>query len=179
MAHSYADGDSGVSVRLINQLLLVTLIMTAQSTMAAERPAGAPCAAAVHHEFDFWVGDWSVTEHGKPAGSNRIERLLEGCALLENWTGAGGARGHSLNFYDAERHLWQQTWIDSSGSALNLEGHFTDGRMILTSLKPGVKIADRIIWTPNQDGTVRQLWEHTDDAGKTWKPAFDGLYTRR
>lgn len=146
---------------------------------AAPPTTAAPCASPVHHEFDFWIGDWIVTEHGKPAGTNRIDPLLAGCALLENWTGAGGTRGHSLNFYDADRQLWQQTWIDSSGSALNLEGHFVAGHMTLSSLKPGVKTADRITWTPDQNGSVRQLWEHTQDAGKTWTVAFDGLYVRR
>ena len=154
------------------------LILGLQTTCANAAPAAA-CTDPAHHEFDFWIGDWSVTEHGKPAGSNRIDSLLAGCALLENWTGAGGTRGNSLNFYDANRRLWQQTWIDSSGSALNLEGHFVAGHMILSSLKPGATTADRITWTPNIDGSVRQLWEHTEDAGKTWTVAFDGLYMRR
>jgi hypothetical protein len=36
------------------------------------------------------IGNWDVSEGGKAAGVNRIDRILEGCALLENWTGAGG-----------------------------------------------------------------------------------------
>lgn len=162
-------------------LLLPMLIAGLSLTGAdAATPAQAPaCADPAHHEFDFWIGDWTVTEHGKPAGTNRIDRLLEGCALLENWTGASGTRGHSLNFYDASRRLWQQTWIDSAGTALNLEGHFVAGQMTLSSLKPGLKSADRITWTPNKDGSVRQLWEHTDDAGTSWTAAFDGVYARR
>ena len=52
--------------------------------------AAARCDAAVRRQFDFWVGDWSVTVGGQPAGDNRIEKILGGCALLENWTGAGG-----------------------------------------------------------------------------------------
>ncbi len=35
-----------------------------------------------------------------------------------------------------------------------------------------------ITWTPNADGSVRQHWETSED-GKTWKTAFDGLYTPR
>ena len=33
-------------------------------------------------------------------------------------------------------------------------------------------------WTPNPDGTVRQHWEISSDAGKSWTTAFDGLYRR-
>ena len=162
--------------------LFLSILIAGLSLSGADAapPAQAPaCADPAHHEFDFWIGDWTVTEHGKPAGTNRIDRLLEGCALLEYWTGASGTRGHSLNFYDAGRRLWQQTWIDSTGSALNLEGNFFAGQMTLSSLKPGLKSADRITWTPNKDGSVRQLWEHTDDAGTSWTAAFDGVYTRR
>jgi hypothetical protein len=38
--------------------------------------------------------------------------------------------------------------------------------------------ADRVTWTPNADGSVRQLWEKSADGGATWTTAFDGLYTR-
>jgi hypothetical protein len=153
-------------------------VALASQTAAAATPA-APCTTPQHHAFDFWIGTWDVTQQGQPAGTNRIDRLLDGCALLENWTGKGGVRGHSLNFYDAEHGTWQQTWIDSTGSSLNLLGGFAQGKMTLSSLRTGQRQADRITWTPLPDGTVRQLWEHTDDGGKTWQTAFDGLYRRR
>ena len=38
---------------------------------------------------------------GKPAGTNRIESVMKGCGLLEQWTSAGGGHGTSLNFYDS------------------------------------------------------------------------------
>ena len=36
----------------------------------------------------------------------------------------------------------------------------------------------RITWTPNDDGTVRQVWNVSTDGGATWKVVFDGTYTR-
>jgi hypothetical protein len=33
-------------------------------------------------------------------------------------------------------------------------------------------------FTPNSDGTIRQLWESSADEGKTWTPLFDGIYRR-
>ena len=36
----------------------------------------------------------------------------------------------------------------------------------------------RITWTPNVNGSVRQLWESTDAKGQ-WSVAFDGMYTRK
>ena len=34
----------------------------------------------------------------------------------------------------------------------------------------------RITWSKNADGTVRQLWESSTDGGTTWTVAFDGTY---
>lgn len=145
--------------------------------------AAAPCAASVHHEFDFWIGDWSVTENDQPAGTNRIDRLLDGCALFENWVGVDGSRGHSLNFYDRKRDLWQQTWVDASPGVLNLTGHISAGHMVLSgkTIDPTThkQRVDRITWTPNSDGTVRQLWDQSLDGGKSWKVVFNGMYTRK
>ena len=101
--------------------------------MGAPAPAaGRACDAPVYRQFDFWLDRWIVTEQGKPAGTNRIDRLLDGCALLENWVGAGASRGHSLTLYDVKRALWQQTWIDNSGAAVYLTGHFEHGQMVLS-----------------------------------------------
>src|SRR2546427_2060913 len=45
-----------------------------------------------------------------------------GCGLQENWEGTDGMTGTSLNAYEAARGLWHQTWVDSRGSILLLEG---------------------------------------------------------
>jgi hypothetical protein len=140
-----------------------------------------PCTSGAYRQFDFWLGSWNVTEKGKVAGTNRIESILGGCALYENWLGANGLRGNSINFYDAPRGVWHQTWIDHTGSALTLEGRFANGAMRLEGQRPGAKPGEiqlhRITWTPLPDGKVRQLWESSTDGGKTWTKAFDGLYT--
>ena len=43
----------------------------------------------------------------------------------------------------------------------------------------GKKKLNRVTWYDNEDGTVRQHWEQSEDGGKTWKNAFDGLYRRK
>jgi len=37
----------------------------------------------------------------------------------------------------------------------------------------------RITWSVNEDGSVRQLRESSTDSGKTWTVQFDGRYVRR
>jgi hypothetical protein len=152
------------------------------SLYAAEPPAPAPaaCTMAVQRQFDFWIGEWVVTENGKVAGHSRIERILGGCALLENWSGAAGGAGKSLNFHDREDGKWHQTWIDVRGGALFLSGAFADGSMRLegerraTDQEPATR--HRITWTRLPDGKVRQVWESTAAGAQAWKVLFDGLY---
>lgn len=51
--------------------------------------------------------------------------------------------------------------------------------LTLVSLVPGGKrTRHRITWTPNDDGSVRQCWEGTDDKG-TRSVAFDARDTWR
>ena len=148
-------------------------------------PAPSPCATAAHRQFDFWVGEWEVhNAAGKRAGENRITRVHGGCAILEEWRGVGNVTGTSLNIFDKNRGVWHQTWVDNGGNLLTLEGGLADGIMTLQGRslerEPVQKTTlQRIRWTPQPDGRVRQLWEMSGDDGKTWSVAFDGMYARK
>jgi hypothetical protein len=160
--------------------LLAALLLAPLPALAAD-PKPAPCSSEQHRQFDFWVGRWDVTlGQGKPAGRNDIQKILGGCALLENWAGAQGGTGKSLNFYDAVDGLWHQTWIDGNGGALFLSGKFTDGAMRLEGERPATPkqpaIRHRITWTPLPDGAVRQLWESAPPGKDDWTVQFDGVY---
>lgn len=168
-------------------ILILALPATAftQETEVETAPAPAPqrCTAPEHRQFDFWLGEWSVTSNGAPAGTNEIHAIQGGCALQENWqgAGAGGITGTSYNIYDRESELWHQTWVDASGTLLQLDGGLEDGVMVLEGQRPapgGGIVLHRIAWTPIPDGTVRQLWEASQDDGENWNVIFDGLYTR-
>ena len=164
--------------------LVMLLAFAGIAPAVAQAPPMPDCSASEHRQFDFWVGHWNVTQAGKPAGDNRIESILDGCALQENWTGASGFRGRSLNLYNRERGQWEQFWIDSTGGRLLLRGGLRDGAMVMEGVadKPddttGIARRDRVTWTPAADGSVRQLWEASVDDGETWKVEFDGHYVR-
>ncbi|MCB1008912.1 MAG: hypothetical protein KDB94_08455 [Acidobacteria bacterium] len=154
----------------------------AQSATPTPAPAPPPCSAAEFRQFDFWLGDWEVEAGGKLAGHNRITRLYGDCILREEYRTANGAYvGTSLNGYDAARKVWHQTWVDNQGLVLLLDGRFEKGAMRLEGKSPtaGGERIDRITWTPNPDGSVRQHWEQSTDGGKSWKSAFDGLYRKK
>jgi hypothetical protein len=56
------------------------------------------------------------------------------------------------------------------GTNMVLEGNALDAS--------GKEAPQRITWTPNADGTVRQLWESSDASGK-WTTVFDGKYSHQ
>jgi hypothetical protein len=144
--------------------------------------AAAPCSDSEYRQFDFWVGEWQVhRKDGSVAGINRIDREFGGCALHEHYLTGRGYSGESFNIYDSSRKVWHQTWVDSSGLLLLLDGHLVGSNMVLEgkSRQPdGSEMKQRITWSPNPDGTVRQLWESTDQKGQ-WVVSFDGLYTKK
>jgi len=140
--------------------------------------AAASCASAEHRQFDFWIGEWEVTSpDGKVAGHNRITKILGGCALREEWTGASGNQGTSLNAWDPEAHAWRQTWVDQGGMVLLLKGGIDGGKMVMVSGDAASR--QRITWTPMDNGRVRQLWDSSADGGRTWKTEFDGTYKKQ
>lgn len=149
-------------------------------TTAGAAPS-APCSSAEHRAFDFWVGNWEVTAHEQAAGTNHIELVHNGCVLAEHWvSAAGNFTGSSLNIYDQANQQWHQTWVDTSGTLLQLDGGFSDGSMVMSGKRPGSnggEVIHRISWTPNDDGSVRQHWQTSND-GSSWTTLFDGHYVR-
>lgn len=167
-------------MRPMNAYLLVFLLATASSSFG-QTGAQPACTSAEYRQFDFWLGEWEVRgAAGKLAGMNRVTRAFGGCALHEQYDTGRGYSGGSFNIYDAGRKKWHQSWVDSSGTLLQLDGGLVDGKMVLegeTTAANGARTRHRITWTPNSDGSVRQLWESTNPAGE-WAVAFDGKYTK-
>jgi hypothetical protein len=144
-------------------------------------PPPDPCALKQSAQFDFWIGDWDVfVPSGKLVGTNRIEKIY-GCVLHEHWK-TPKMEGQSFNRFDPDRGVWHQTWVDSTGGILMIEGGLRDGVMVMSdSTLAGRKdpaVVNEIAWTRLADGSVRQHWRLTKDGGKTWETSFDGKYVR-
>jgi hypothetical protein len=165
---------------IVAAITFVVSSLGAAVAFAADRPAS--CSSAEYRQFDFWVGEWDVADPtGKSVGHNRITAIHDGCGLQEQWSTPRGYGGTSLNGYDSARKVWHQTWVDSMGNVLLLDGRFAEGRMTLAGTTPraeGGTDLQRITWTPQADGRVRQLWESSGDGGQSWKVVFDGWYSR-
>lgn len=159
----------------------VSVVLGVGGLFAQSSPPPLP---PVNHDFDFWVGEWTVTNltNGKLAGQNLIELKHGGRVLVENYITPGGYTGMSVNAYDRPTKRWHQCWVDNAGGVLDLYGGLEDGKMVLageTWLAGDKRQTERITWISNPDGSVRQHWEQSTDGSKTWTTAFDGLYQRK
>jgi len=171
-----------MKIQLTRAVPIAAAVMFIALSAGAQQQQSPPCSQPEARQFDFWVGEWEVHANGKVAGHNRISRIHGNCTVLEEYAAAASAyEGKSFNYYDPTDGLWHQAWVDNSGLRLNLSGGFADGHMQLSGKRTnpkGESVVDRITWTPNEDGTVRQLWEVSKDDGENWQVAFDGLYKR-
>lgn len=158
----------------------LALLLSATASAQAQSNVAAPkCSSPEYRQFDFWLGEWDVYQGDKLAGRNSISSILNGCAVREEWSGTGGFKGSSLNFYNSSTKRWHQTWIDSQGQSLALDGQFEAGSMVLQNLAEENAPRHRITWTPMPDKSIRQLWQVRDNPGAEWRTLFDGRYSAR
>ncbi len=143
-----------------------------------------PAATSSHHELDFWLGDWEVFADGKLDGTNRIERVLDGAALMENWHDVDGHEGKSWFYFYRPENRWKQVWVTDLGGVKEkaLVELLANGAVRFRGELPqrdGRKLLDQTTLTPLPDGTVRQVIEQSADGGQTWRTTYDAIYRRR
>jgi tetratricopeptide (TPR) repeat protein len=147
-----------------------------------------PCAyTPENRQFDFWLGAWSVvtTQGATPAGDSKIELILGGCVVQENWTSAGniGYSGKSYNIYNAALKRWEQYWVDNAAGNIFFYGGLKDGIMdYWTDEIPqpdGKKLKRHLQFIKINPDTVRQFSRGSNDDGKTWFVEYDFTYNRK
>lgn len=161
----------------VSLLLFLSISTFAQQNQCA-------CCDEKHQQFDFWVGEWEVTDTaGNAQGKNTITKIEDGCTLQEKWVGAKGTTGTSLNYYNPSDSTWNQLWIDKNGTILKLKGHYIDNKMVLkselTTSKKGQQYYNQITWTKIDDNTVSQLWDIYTPGEKKIQTLFLGIYKRK
>jgi len=164
---------------------LTLLLLGNRSTPAIAQAVGGCSGDTTYAALDFWVGTWRVYIGDTVVGTNRISKVLQGCALVEEWRDARGARGQSLFYVDPALRQWKQVWVTETayrvggvkekhliarlpGGSVRFQGELRqpDGRVVL----------DRTTLSPLPGSEVRQLIEVSSDGGTTWRPTFDARY---
>jgi ketosteroid isomerase-like protein len=138
------------------------------------------CSDSEFREFDFWLGDWDALDVGKSVlvAHTRVDLILDGCVLREDYEGADGLQGQSFTLYDPSRKIWHQSWATNRGQLLVIEGKLEGGEMVLTGADRTVDGKERRVrgtWKP-MNGGVRETAVISSDAESTWQPWFDLIF---
>jgi hypothetical protein len=160
----------------------------AATAPAAANPPGKPyCTGGAYEQFDFWVGDWRVTDSksGELIAFERVQRINDGCTILQDFYQLNDQyqrpnspvrlHGMSVSVFDGK--AWRQVYFDNMGSYITTAGRLDDkGVMVLTGdLKPASPDEVKVLWESKPDGTLRN-YGFRRSAGGEWKPFFDNTY---
>ena len=165
-------------------LLLLTFFAAAA---LAQQPPQYGCSAPESKQLDFWVGEWDLTyKAGNAEGRsrNRITKTLDGCAILEEFSGPPGTKleGRSYSAFDRATKRWKQTWVDNTASYLDFTGGpLPDGRMHFAreAVAPdGKRFRQRMVWDEVKADSMKWLWQRSDEEGASWKTTWEIEYRR-
>lgn len=134
--------------------------------------------------FDFWVGEWEVfNPSNQKMGDSKIEKILKGGVILENWSGAAGFTGKSFNHYHIDSGKWIQYWVDQSSSRIHYEGNFNQELNAIvfyavTESKNDPPIRKLTFFDLSPD-SVRQFSEVRSNGEAEWSTEYDFTYIRK
>lgn len=107
-------------------ITLFIFIVFASPHLFAQTQGQSRCMSQPEYrQFDFWIGEWEVTNpDGRVVGSSKIELTSGDCLILENWTSASGLTGKSMNYYSLFDSQWHQLWMGSNGIPIEFSGSY-------------------------------------------------------
>lgn len=136
-------------------------------------------------DFNFWVGEWNVYSNDEDRtfqGTNSVTKHYNNCLIIEDWHGAQGGDGMSINYYNPVTGEWRQVWVANGYSVDYTGGLNDDGAMVLEGTiygyRPNKGTPFRGIWTAQDDGSVVQHFDIMGQDGN-WTVWFEGLYVKK
>ena len=169
----YFIGDYNMKTMMILSFLMI--FQTGFNQLLAQGNSNCNCTEC--NQFDFWVGNWkavwqdsSGTEY---SGNNKINKILGGCVIAENFDGNPGVdfTGKSFSVYNKKKKIWEQTWVDSNGGYMLFTGGMQDDKMILSRTVNTQKgtILQRMVFYNITSESFDWNWEASLDNGINWQ----------
>jgi hypothetical protein len=136
--------------------------------------------------FDFWVGDWELSwsnpDGSVSKGKNKIEKIVAGKVIQENFADSNGFIGTSISVFNKTKKTWHQAWADNSGGYFNFIGEKEgDKRIFKTEPK---KIGEntfvlRMVFYDIKSDSFVWDWQRSNDNGLTWSLNWRINYKRK
>jgi hypothetical protein len=180
-------------------LPLALVVWLPVAPMQAPASTG-PCPEPDARAFDFWIGEWDVqNRHRRPdagdpawvdtgAATNRVEAVLQGCAVVEHWRGKVNGReliGFSVRAYNPILREWDLVLLwpqpERPGFGL-LRGAFRHGRgefFFDGRDAEGRPLRNRYAFADITPSSLRWDSAVSTDAGLTWRTTWIMEFTRR
>jgi hypothetical protein len=145
------------------------------------------------HDFDFWLGRWSVRNEklkGRLCGSTEWETFpaTAEASLLPGGLGnidsfvAGDFVGITVRLFDRAAGLWRIYWADNMRGIFDppVIGGFTNSTGIFEGddEHQGTPVRVRFIWTHDTPRTARWEQSFSADGGATWETNWIMRMTR-
>jgi hypothetical protein len=176
-------------LKVIPGLAIVILLGAPSSPTLAARPQAPSCESQPEFaQLDFWVGNWDVFVGDQRVGEDHIQKIMDGCAITEDWKDARGGQGHSLFYIEPASMVWKQVWVTQRALApgglkeKQLIARLPNGALRFqgqVAIAGGQSYLDRTLLEAAGPAEVHQLIEISRDGGQTWQTTFDAMYRRR
>jgi hypothetical protein len=146
-----------------------------------------PCSSPEASQFDFWVGDWTLTWADSLHGTNLVEKLFGTCVVHENFhSSATNLLGQSWSVYNPNYKQWQQTWIDNQGGYIALTGGVVGDSVILTTaertvpltISPSGKMKNRMVYFNIKPDSFDWSWQASNGGSEGWQQKWLIHYKR-
>lgn len=134
-------------------------------------------------QFDFWLGDWAISNpNGSGEASSRVYLALDQYLVVESWDDGRGHKGENLFAYSGDDKSWHGLFADNQGRVHAFTGKVTSGQAEFygPSRDPkGETVLNRIRVVRIASDKVEQSWEKSEDNGTSWTAVFKGEYSRK
>ena len=158
----------------------INLMMTVPAAALAEAGEPVGCATPEYRAMDFRIGHFTgQTADGLPAGMSDVEAVLSGCALIEEWQGAVSGKGIAFFYRSRQEDRWHLNYVNDDGETLELSGLADAEGVTFSGMGSfyGYSGLQRIRWQREPGDAVRQLWQLSQDGGKTWTSVVEIVLT--
>lgn len=172
-------------------LLGAAVLGAGASSASVPSALAAPPSCATDSSYQrlaFWVGDWEVVDStGAHYATQRVRAVLDQCAITAEWASGGGNKGLNLSAFDQRIGEWRQVYVSNqvpapSGVAMRRSDRSYTGPGIrfiaLADPTDGSERRSRITIVPLSPDRVMQLFEDSQDGGKTWFVQFKAEHRR-